>query len=70
MEKSKVYFTDMRVKAFGENLLGKLTKLITKAGIGTIDFHVFRKRSGDCRFSSLRETEQARPRPPKKGTDL
>ena len=38
MEKSKVYFTDMRVKAFGENLLGKLTKLITKAGIGTIDF--------------------------------
>lgn len=37
MEKSKVYFTDMRAKP-GENLLQKLQKLIKKAGIGDIDF--------------------------------
>ncbi len=38
MEKANVYFTDMRVKAFGENLLGKLQKLMRKAGIEQIDF--------------------------------
>ena len=37
MEKSKVYFTDMRAEP-GENLLQKLQKLIKKAGIGDIDF--------------------------------
>jgi len=33
MEKSKVYFTDFRTKAFGDGLPTKLKKLITKAGI-------------------------------------
>ena len=37
MEKSKVYFTDMRALP-GTNLLIKLEKLIRKAGIGDIDF--------------------------------
>lgn len=37
MEKSKVYFTDMRCK-FGAGLLDKLDTLIDKAGIGQIDF--------------------------------
>ncbi len=36
MEKSKVYFTDMRV-GNGDNLLTKLQRLIRKAGIGDID---------------------------------
>ena len=37
MEKSKVYFTDMRALP-GTNLPEKLKKLIRKAGIGDIDF--------------------------------
>lgn len=37
MEKSKVYFTDFRTKAFGDSLPTKLKKLIKKAGIGEID---------------------------------
>ncbi len=37
MEKSKVYFTDMRAKP-GDNLLDKLRRLLLKAGIGDIDF--------------------------------
>ena len=37
MEKSKVYFTDMRVKN-GDNLPKKLARLIKAAGIGQIDF--------------------------------
>ena len=37
MEKSKVYFTDLRVKN-GDNLHKKLERLIKKAGIGQIDF--------------------------------
>lgn len=37
MEKSKVYFTDLRTKP-GLNLLDKLEKLIKKAGIENIDF--------------------------------
>ncbi|MCC8066423.1 MAG: DUF362 domain-containing protein [Clostridiales bacterium] len=37
MEKSKVYFTDLRAKD-GDNLLDKLQRLIRKAGIGEIDF--------------------------------
>lgn len=37
MAKSKVYFTDLRVKN-GDNLLTKLQRLIKKAGIGDIDF--------------------------------
>lgn len=37
MEKSKVYFTDMRCK-LDESLLVKLERLITKAGIDQIDF--------------------------------
>jgi len=37
MEKSKVYFTDLRAKP-GENLLQKLEKLAKAAGIETIDF--------------------------------
>lgn len=37
MEKSKVYFTDMRVPV-GTNLQQKLEKLIRTAGIGEIDF--------------------------------
>ena len=35
MEKSKVYFTDLRTKD-GDNLLKKLQRLIKKAGIETI----------------------------------
>ena len=38
MEKSKVYFTDLRAKP-GENLLQKLEKLVKAAGIETIDFN-------------------------------
>lgn len=37
MEKSKVYFTDLRAKN-GDNLLDKLKRLIKTAGIGEIDF--------------------------------
>ncbi|MDL2293738.1 DUF362 domain-containing protein [Ruminococcaceae bacterium OttesenSCG-928-D13] len=37
MEKSKVYFTDMRCP-IGVSLLDKLERLMTKAGIGQIDF--------------------------------
>lgn len=37
MDSSKVYFTNMRIKV-GESLLGKLDRLIKKAGIGEIDF--------------------------------
>ena len=37
MEKSKVYFTDLRTKP-GVNLLDKLEKLIRKAGIENVDF--------------------------------
>ncbi|MBR5903324.1 MAG: DUF362 domain-containing protein, partial [Clostridia bacterium] len=37
MEKSKVYFTNMRTTA-DENLPQKLRRLIRKAGIGEIDF--------------------------------
>ena len=37
MEKSKVYFTDMKAKN-GENLQMKLERLMKKAGIGNIDF--------------------------------
>ena len=37
MEKSKVYFTDLRALP-GTNLPRKLQKLIKKAGIGEIDF--------------------------------
>lgn len=38
MEKSKVYFTNLRTKP-GKNLLDKLRNLILKAGIETIDFN-------------------------------
>ena len=38
MQNSKVYFTDMRVKA-GESLLVKMDRLIEKAGIKDIDFN-------------------------------
>lgn len=38
MEKSKVYFTDMRTQSFGSTLLDKLDALIQKAGMGQIDF--------------------------------
>lgn len=37
MQKSKVYFADLRVKE-GDSLLNKLQRLIRTAGIGTIDF--------------------------------
>ena len=37
MEKSKVYFTNLRTKN-NDNLQQKLERLIRKAGIGTIDF--------------------------------
>ena len=37
MEKSAVYFTDLRVTV-GTSLLDKLKKLLQKAGIGEIDF--------------------------------
>ena len=38
MEKSKVYFTNMRTKT-DVNLQEKLSRLLKKAGIGTIDFN-------------------------------
>lgn len=38
MEKSKVYFTDMRTRP-GYNMLDKLEKLVRKAGIQNIDFN-------------------------------
>ena len=38
MEKSKVYYSDFRTKAFGDGLPTKLKKLIKAAGIGDIDF--------------------------------
>ena len=37
MARSKVYYTDMRTE-YGNNLQQKLSKLITAAGIGSIDF--------------------------------
>ena len=37
MEKSKVYFTDLRTKP-GTNLLDKLEKLVKKAGLESVDF--------------------------------
>ena len=37
MEKSKVYFTSMKVNA-GTNLLKKLNHLVREAGIANIDF--------------------------------
>ena len=37
MEKSKVYFTNMKAK-IGENLQMKLNRLMKKAGMETIDF--------------------------------
>ena len=37
MEKSKVYFTDFRTKAFGDGLPAKLQKLIRRAGIADLD---------------------------------
>ena len=37
MEPSKVYYTNLRVH-FGDNLLKKLNRLITTAGMGEIDF--------------------------------
>lgn len=38
MEKSKVYYSDMRVRGRNSNLLKKLEKLIKTAGISNIDF--------------------------------
>ncbi|MBR4674851.1 MAG: DUF362 domain-containing protein [Victivallales bacterium] len=38
MQKSKVYFTSMRTKAFASGLVGKLTALIRLAGFEQIDF--------------------------------
>lgn len=38
MEKSKVYYSDMRISGRDSNLLKKLEKLIKKAGIANIDF--------------------------------
>ena len=37
MEKSKVYFSDFRVAVGSSGLVGKLKKLMEKAGIGQID---------------------------------
>ena len=37
MEKSKVYYTDFRTKAFGESLPAKLKRLARRAGIADID---------------------------------
>ena len=37
MEKSKVYFSNLRTEPFGTGLAGKLQKLIKAAGIGNID---------------------------------
>lgn len=37
MQKSKVYFTDFRTKAFGDGLPTKLKKLLKKAGIANLD---------------------------------
>ena len=39
MEKAKVYFTDMRVRPNGRNLLDKLAALLEQAGMGKIDFN-------------------------------
>ena len=39
MAKSKVYFTDMRTKAFGKGLMGKLANLLKAAGMDQIDFN-------------------------------
>ncbi|MBP5638012.1 MAG: DUF362 domain-containing protein [Victivallales bacterium] len=39
MQKSKVYFTNLRTKAFGKSLLDKLTDLMRAAGMSTIDFN-------------------------------
>ena len=40
MEKAKVYFTNMRTVAMGDNLLQKLRRLIQAAGNGnSIDFN-------------------------------
>ncbi len=39
MEKAKVYFTNMRTVAMGDNLLQKLRRLIQAAGMESIDFH-------------------------------
>ena len=39
MAKSKVYFTDMRTKAFGKGLMGKLVNLLKTAGMDQIDFN-------------------------------
>ena len=39
MAKSKVYFTDMRTKAFGKGLMGKLASLLKAAGMDQIDFN-------------------------------
>ena len=38
MEKSKVYYTNLRTRP-GVNLLQKLVKLVKEAGIENIDFH-------------------------------
>lgn len=37
--KTKVYFSSVRTKAFGDGLCGKLTHLMEKAGIDKIDFN-------------------------------
>ena len=37
MEKSKVYFTDFRTRAFGDGMPTKLKRLNKKAGIDQID---------------------------------
>ena len=37
MSPSQVYFTNLRAKP-GDNLLDKLERLITKAGMGSMDF--------------------------------
>jgi uncharacterized Fe-S center protein len=39
MEKSKVYFTNLRTKAFTVNLQMKLKRLMKEAGIEQIDFN-------------------------------
>ena len=37
MEKSKVFFTDLRTPAYGDGLTTKLQKLLKKAGIEQLD---------------------------------
>lgn len=37
MEKSKVYFTDFKVRAYGKNLTDKLKMLVLKAGLSDMD---------------------------------